>query len=257
MNRATNTSPTATRIAAACALLGATAIASPALADDDDLKSGKVIAVQERPYRMAHEFNVATGVLPMDAFYTGLTLGGSYTLHLTELWAWEALSFHYSGNIDRGLENELGERWSVQPEGEPQVQYLIGSHAVFTPLFGKLAFFNETILHASTFFALGGGLIRYDDGFRPMLSAGPGIRFFWGQVVSTRLDIRGALAPDVRGGVEYILHGMLSVSFNFGSSRPIDGDANRDVDDPTDPFATLDELYPLSSPNAKRKEQRK
>src|SRR5688572_17448679 len=169
----------------------------PAFADEDDeLDAGEVIAVEDRPYRMVHEFTVTAGVLPIDALYTGLTLSGSYTLHLTDLWAWEAVSFHYSANVGTGLDVTLAERWSVAPTSNPEIRYIIGSHAVLTPLFGKIALFNDSIIYASTFFALGGGVANYTTGFRPMGSFGPGIRVFFGQIVSTRLDVRGMIVPD-------------------------------------------------------------
>jgi outer membrane beta-barrel protein len=222
----------------------------PALADEDDeLDSGQVIAVEDRPYRMVHEFTVSAGVLPIDALYTGLTVGGSYTLHLSDLWAWEAVSFHYSANVDTGLDVTLAERWSVAPTSNPEIQYMIGSHAVLTPLFGKIALFNDSIIHASTFFALGGGVARFSTGFRPQGSFGPGVRVFFGQVVSTRLDVRGSIVPDIPTGVDFILQVTLSVSFNFGNVRATElGEADEIVDDSTG-FEALDELFPQSNPN--------
>src|SRR5262245_38365371 len=72
--------------------------------DDEDLESGRVIAVEARPYRMVHEFSVSAGILPINALYTGFTLGGAYTLHLSDIWAWEAIDFHYSANVGTGLD---------------------------------------------------------------------------------------------------------------------------------------------------------
>ncbi len=216
-------------------------------AQSDELNSGEVVAVQDRPYRLVHEFTASVGVLPIDAFYTGLSLGGSYTLHFNDLIAWEAISFHYSGNIDTGLENELAERFSVLPDGDPQLQYLAGSSLVFSPLFGKFAFFNDSIVNVSTYLSVGGGLARYDDeSFRPQGSIGPGLRLFFGDVVSTRLDVRNIIASDAPSGVEYILHITLSVSFNFGEREP--DDEERPEDSRTG-FEALDELYPMSDPD--------
>lgn len=223
---------------------------SQAQAQDEDLQSGKVIAVQDRPFRLAHEFTASAGVLPMDAFYTGLSLGAAYTLHLTELLSWEAISVHYSSNVDKGLDDELLERWSVEDTDQPEIQYMVSSHVLFTPLYGKLTLLNESIVNVSTYIAVGGGAIHYqNEGFRPHFSVGPGLRFLFGQVVSTRLDARSIVAPDFLGGADYILHVTASVSFNFGSARPTDlaDDTPTEVD-LVDPFAELDELYPLSAP---------
>ncbi|MEQ8275207.1 MAG: outer membrane beta-barrel domain-containing protein [Deltaproteobacteria bacterium] len=230
------------------------AAGAPALAEDDELNKGRVIAVQDRDFRMVHEFTLSTGVLPMDAFYTGYSLGGSYTLHFSDLIAWEAVSFHYSANVGSGLESTLAQRWDVAPTNDPEIQYLLGSNLTLTPLFGKLTFFNRAILHAGTFISVGGGVVRFTDGFRPQVSIGPGVRLFWGNVVSTRLELRNIIAPDFPDGLEYILHVMLSVSFNFGKVRAIESDEDV-VRDDVDPFAVLDELYPLSKP--KPTEQRR
>ncbi|MEL7368142.1 MAG: outer membrane beta-barrel domain-containing protein [Myxococcota bacterium] len=228
-------------------MFAAGVVMSPARAQAqlDELNSGRVVSVQDRPYRMVHEFTASVGVLPVDAFYTGLSLGGSYTLHFNDLIAWEAISFHYSGNVDSGLESELADRWSVLPDGEPELEYLAGTNAIFTPLIGKFSFFNDSIVHVATFLSLGGGLAKFNDGFRPMGSIGPGIRLFFGDVVSTRLDLRNIIAADAPDGIDYILHVTLSVSFNFGSRD--DGDDD-DVRDTRTGFEALDELYPLSDP---------
>lgn len=233
-------------------LVGLLAPTSASAADEDELESGRVIAVQPRPFHLVHEFTVSAGVLPLDAFYTGFSLGGSYTLHLSDLIAWEAISFHYSANTGTGLEGELARRWSVAPTGDPEVQYLVGSHVILSPMFGKFTLFNRSILEGSTYLGIGGGTIRYSDGFRPQLSIGPGLRIFVGQVVSTRLDVRTTFAPDIPSGLEIVLHVTLSVSFNFGSVRATESFEEEEVDETTG-FEALDELYPLSNPEGVRR----
>ncbi len=216
-----------------------------AVAQSDEVNAGRVVAVQDRPYRLVHEFSASVGVLPIDAFYTGLSIGGAYTLHFNDIIAWETLSFHYSGNVDSGLESELADRWSVLPDGEPELQYLAGTGLVITPLFGKFTFFNDSIVHVSTYLNVGGGLAKFDDGFRPQGTIGPGLRLFFGQVVSTRLDLRNVIAADDQDGVDYLLHITLSVSFNFGNRED---ERKDDVRDSRTGFEALDELYPLSDP---------
>lgn len=230
------------------AILVAASASIPALAfaQSDEVSAGQVVAVQPRDYRMVHEFTASVGVLPMNAFYTGLSVGGAYTLHFNDLIGWEALSFHYSGNIDTGLEGELSDRWRVSPEGEPRLEYLAGTALVFTPLIGKLSVGNSSIVQMAGYINIGGGLARFDDGFRPQGSIGPGLRLFFNQVVSTRLDIRNVIASDEPSGVEYILHVTLSVSFNFGDRDDEEEDVTQDS---RTGFEALDELYPLSNPD--------
>lgn len=242
------------RISRLLAGLTVFSVSTAAFAEDDELDSGRVIAVEDRPYRLVHEFTVSAGVLPVDALYTGLSIGGSYTLHLSDIWAWEAISFHYSANVDTGLDVTLAERWSVAPTSNPELQYMFGTHVVLTPFFGKISLFNSSIIHASTFFALGGGVVRFSDGFRPQGSFGPGIRVFFGQAVSTRLDVRGSIVPDVPTGVDFIMQVLLSVSFNFGSVRATELGETAEERDTSTGFEALDELYPLSNPNLGKKE---
>jgi outer membrane beta-barrel protein len=224
---------------------------SVAMADEDELNSGRVIAVQNRPYRLVHEFSVSAGVFPLNAFYVGLSLGGSYTLHLSDLWAWEAASFHYLARIDTGLEQELADRFSVQPTSEPELEFLVGTHAIFSPLFGKTSIGNENVMQIATYLAFGGGVAKYSDGFRPMGSVGPGVRVYFGNTVSSKLDIRGVIVPDVPSGVEFVLQAMLSVSFNFGKVRATESDADGQAEVRTG-FEALDELYPESDPALQR-----
>jgi outer membrane beta-barrel protein len=225
---------------------------APAFAEDE-LDSGRVIAVDEKPYRMVHEFAFAAGILPLDALYTGFSLGGSYTLHLSDIWAWEVVDFHYSANVDTGLDVTLAERWSVAPTQNPEIQYMLLSHGVFSPLFGKMTLFNSNILHVETSFAIGGGVVRFTDGFRPALSIGwPSFRLYFGQRVSARLDIRSALVPDSPSGIEHVMQISLGVGFNFGSVRATESEKEGEEDDSTG-FEALDELYPASKPAEEKK----
>lgn len=224
--------------------------------DDEDLEQGRVIAVEDRPYTMVHEFAVSAGVLPLDALYTGFSLGGSYTLHLSDLWAWEAIDFHYSANVDTGLDVTLAERWSVAPTSNPEVQYLAATHAVWSPLFGKFALFNSSISYLETYFAVGGGIARFSDGFRPQVSFGPGLRVYIGQRVSARLDIRSSLVPDIPSGIDHVMKFTLGVAFNFGTIRATESGDDELDDDNTTGFETLDELYPLSNPDRPKPEEK-
>mgnify|MGYP006292045881 CR=1 FL=1 len=246
----------------AFALVTTSATPSFARSVEDELESGQIIAVEDRPYRMVHEFSVHAGVLPTDAFYVGATLGGSYTLHLSELWAWEAVSFHYSANIDTNLESELSNRFGVLPDPEPRVQYLLTSSAVFTPFFGKQAIFNSDVALQGVYIAFGGGIANLggddQDFFLPQLSAGPGVRIFFGQVVSTRLDIRAVSTFDDVNGlqVDFLLHAFLSVSFNFGKTRATEIGKDEVVDNRTG-FEKLDEIFPESNPSVVIVEQKR
>ena len=83
-------------------------------------EGGKVYAVQKKGYQLKHELYGAVGVLPMDAMYKGVTFGGGYTYHFSHHFAWEAVQFLYSANIDTGLKKDL--RTALTPRRNPSVR---------------------------------------------------------------------------------------------------------------------------------------
>ena len=77
---------------------------SSAFADEAGYSSR---VVQNRKHFGTHEFSLAVGTLPLDAFTKGVTLGGSYTIHFSERYAWEVGQFNYSFHVDTDLKDEL------------------------------------------------------------------------------------------------------------------------------------------------------
>lgn len=228
--------------------LGSSLVAPEALADELERRlGGKVVARTPRPHRLVHEFDVGVGVLPLDALYTGLSLGGSYTLHLDEIVALELIDFRYSANLDSGLRRRLAERFEVSPTVSPEIEYLAGTGILVTPLFGKLALLDQAVVHAASHLGLSFGVAHFTDGFRFQVSGGPGVRFFFSDTVSTRLDVRATVAFDEVLSVESLLQVNLSVAFNFGRREDeARGEDRADVEE--DPDAVLDALFPESAP---------
>ena len=73
-------SPTSRRLL--LATLVATALAAPTAARAADTGGdAPIYAVQNRAFHLRHEFHLGVGVLPINAFTKGITLGGGYTFH--------------------------------------------------------------------------------------------------------------------------------------------------------------------------------
>ena len=235
------------RVAAGAALMAGLLVGTPGSADDaaERRLGGRVVARQPRPHRLLHEIDVGVGILPLDALYTGLSLGGSYTLHLSDVFALELVDFRYSANVDSGLRGRLAERYEVSPTVTPEVEYVAGTGLLFTPLFGKIAVADSAIVETATHLGLNLGIAHFTDGFRFQVSGGPGIRFFHSDAVSTRLDVRGTVAFDEVLSVESLLQINLSLAFNVGGGRPSGSDR---TEAGVDPDAVLDALYPDSAP---------
>lgn len=214
--------------------------------EDDRRRGGQVVARQPRPHRLLHEVDLTAGILPLDALYTGLSLGGSYTLHLSDVFALELVDFHYSANVDSGLRARLAERYGSNPTVTPEIEYVAGTGVLFTPYFGKLALFDRGILTTAAHLGANFGVAHFTDGFRFQISGGPGLRFFLSDEVSTRLDARVTLAFDDQLGVETLLQLNLGLAFNLGGGRPTPPRTTTTPD--VDPDATLDELFPGTAP---------
>ena len=91
---------------------GALALCSTsARADEGDDGDGATryaaVAVQNRLYGSTHEITAHVGILPMDAFTKGLTVGGTYTLHISDIFAWEIINGLYSIHLDTSLKKDL------------------------------------------------------------------------------------------------------------------------------------------------------
>jgi outer membrane beta-barrel protein len=201
-------------IAAMCAL-APTAAAAEQEVDD----TGKVEAIQNRMYKMGQEIDVAVGFLPWDAFYKGVTAEGSYTLHFSDVIAWEIARFGYSVNFDTGLKNQLL-NLGVQPTAFSEVQLFATSSLVWSPIYFKAAFSNSSVAHGEFYFLVGGGAFDLKTGssssVQPAVDAGLGVRFFLTQVISLRFEGRENLL--IASSLTSVVDLTFGVSFNFGAS---------------------------------------
>jgi outer membrane beta-barrel protein len=181
-----------------------------------DNEAPRVFSIQERPYRLGHEFTLGLGVLPLDAFYVGVTASASYTYHFSDFWAWEIARGSYSLNFDTGLTGTLFDEYGVVPVrgGGERIKTFATTSVVVKPLFGKLSIFNDDIIFSETFFVAGIGPMLKGEFWRPTIDLGVGFRFWTSGVLSWRLDIRDYLifSSIVPQNTMFLL---VSASFNY------------------------------------------
>ena len=149
-------------------------------------------AVQNRHYQGTHEISLSAGILPLDAFTKGFTVGGSYTLHISDTWAWEVAQFLHSFPFDTDLRDKLE---AIEPDGlEPTpfeiLENLITTNLVFKPIYWKGALLNDTIVHGEILFVLGGGLGWFTRSRRAAVDYGLGLRLYLARWLSMRIDVR-------------------------------------------------------------------
>ena len=168
--------------------------ATPAFADDElDEEQVATYAVQSRLFRLGGELNVAAGFLPINAFNKGLTLGGSFTYHFSNAWAWEVINGNYVyKQLDTGLKTELLDNFNVQPTKIAAVEFMLSSSLVLKPFYGKLAVFNRRVIHVEVSIPLGFTYARYTNPQSYPYGPNLGVifRVFMGPHTSLRIDVR-------------------------------------------------------------------
>ena len=179
---------------------------------------GSVSAVQERKYRMNHELELGIGALPLDAFYKGLTLGVGYTYHFSDYFAWRVGRGTYSYNLDTGLREQLERDFSVLPTQFEQVEWMVGSDLVWSPLYGKSAWMNSSVLHFAGSLSVGGTVLKLNTGFRPALNIGIGARVFSNEWLSFRFDFSNNIVVS-SDRIFHVPTLQLSTALNFGATE--------------------------------------
>jgi outer membrane beta-barrel protein len=188
-------------------------LASPADAAKGGIsdQGGELYSIEKRDLVGSHELMLALGAMPMDAFFKGMTLQGSYTYHFTHLYAVEFAGL-YSFNFATGLEQELKERFDVQPTKTGELLSIINVNFVLKPLYGKFAVINDKIFTGEMYFVAG-----YAHGFfsaaKPAgIDFGVGLRMFINKYFSLRLDIRDYMfLPEFKS-----VSNNLFISFGLG-----------------------------------------
>jgi outer membrane beta-barrel protein len=156
---------------------------------EDRERSYSSVVVQNRRHDPTHEFSALVGVLPLDAFTKGLTVGGAYTLHFTELLAWEVVQFNYSFKFDTELKADLA-AFDVGPTPFEVLDYYASSNLVFKPVYWKGSLLNSGLVRGELYAVLGGAYGAFTRTNRGGADIGGGVRLFTSDHVSWRLDAR-------------------------------------------------------------------
>jgi outer membrane beta-barrel protein len=185
----------------------------------------KLPAVQNRLYRLEHEFDVGVGVLPVDAFYKSLSLSGGYVWHITQLWGLEG-RFTYNYNLKTGLRDKIEGNFPVDTDRFTELAYFGEVGTLFKPLYGKLSALNRNLLYGEIYLSLSAvvGILNGgedpDDktkalGTRLAFGGAPGfgLRGFINRYLSLRFDFRYMLLVAQNGEGHFPL--VLSLSLGI------------------------------------------
>lgn len=189
-----------------------------ALAQMEELENpGTVSAVQERAFRMNHELALGLGLLPLDAFYKGVTAQVGYTYHFTDHFGWQVGRGAYSYSLKTGLRSQLERDFGVLPTVFDEVEWLVGSDVLWSPLYGKTTFMNRSVLHGEFLGLLGGTVFKFNTGFKPAVNVGVGGRLYANRHVSFRLEVTNNVVLSTKPFLVPTI--QLQAALNFGATE--------------------------------------
>jgi outer membrane beta-barrel protein len=187
------------------------------------------VAIQRLKYQMAHEVSLGVGIMPLDAFQKSITGSLSYTLHFDNAFAWEVFRVSAAYLTSTNLRDSLINTFAIPPEDFSAPRFSATTGIELTPIYGKLVFLNDTVVHQAFFVGLYGGVILGDrpdfakmlSDLRPSGGAGVGYRIFFSKTVSFRVDVRDfisfkrAIRANERAETDNVLWITGAFSFNL------------------------------------------
>ncbi len=178
---------------------------------------------------MAHEIALTFGAMPLDPFQKSLIANLSYTVHTDSYISWEVFRVTGAYLTSTNLRNELINTFAIPPEDFAAPRFMVTTGLEVTPIYGKLVFLNDAVVHQSLFAGIYGGVIFGDrqsfsstlQDLRPAGGLGLGYRVFLTKTLSLRLDVRDFLSFNraIRANEKFEEQNVLSItagfSFNF------------------------------------------
>jgi len=179
-------------------------------------EAGRLVAIQQRKFRLAHELSIGGMFEPLDAFSKGVAPEGSYTIHFSDDWAWEVVRGGYVARLITPLRRQLERDFGVEPTAFESLQYYASSAITWAPLYGKFALKNASLVHAEAFVSIGGAFAHFTSLYAGGPELGVGARVFLSRTLSVRLDARDAFF--IARKPQNILFLSLGLSINLGGS---------------------------------------
>ncbi|MBI2892028.1 MAG: outer membrane beta-barrel domain-containing protein [Deltaproteobacteria bacterium] len=202
------------RVVGVLALVGLGLVLPKAAGAQEEDERAETRVVQARKYVLGHEFFVAGGWLPLDAFEKAVTASGGYALHLTQELAVEVAatkSFVY----DTALRDQLLSLGKTPLESSEPVSQMIAGAVSWSPFYGKLAVSSGGLLHLDFTLTAGGGYGWFSSTARPVALWGLGMRTYLSSTWSVRLDLRSLHFIETDG---WDLHNEVSISLGLAAS---------------------------------------
>ncbi|QDG52888.1 outer membrane beta-barrel domain-containing protein [Persicimonas caeni] len=177
-------------------------------------KTRDIFTVQKRPFQKQGRFaaTVYTGIIPNNIFEQYFPAGVRLNYYVLENIGLE-LSGSYAFKVDTGLQDTIEEK-----DGVGAQQVLIGDTQVFhsnfgvvwSPFYGKTAFYNTVLNYFDLYLMGGAGLVITETqtdfnaetsaDYKPEGVLGAGLAFYFGENASVRADFRQFVFQKTNGG---------------------------------------------------------
>jgi outer membrane beta-barrel protein len=159
-----------------------------------------------------------------DPFIRNFAAGGRLSWHLNEAFAVEVGGGYIPPFFVQQLEPvELLEDELALINADNKLLALADVGVTFSPLYGKMAVFGDSIIHFDGFLSGGVGA-TFDNGIdliHPAMNVGVGGRVFLSRWLVVRADVRDYIYPQDKAGLS-TLQNLIFVSFGFGFYFPFD-----------------------------------
>lgn len=165
----------------------------------NDIKTEQVYAIQNRIYHRFHELDLSFGYMADEDFFNGFPLGVGYTYHFNDHYGWEVIRGQWMFTNEKDIKRKLEEDFGLTPSVFSEPRFMLHSHFLIKPFYGKEAVWNKSILNRETYFLVGGGVINYEKQYTDRdsesenalsFSLGVGTKFFINQKMCINIELR-------------------------------------------------------------------
>jgi len=161
------------------------------------------VMVVQRKYttkQWRHEFTpVQFGGIPFGTVRRTLFGGASYTLHANDWLGFELINFIYTKTFFSSFTDDINNhkdparnQLDIKPDYQ-KLLYFVTTGVQITPIYGKLSTLSRWIAYMEPYFSLGVGFAKTETNQYMAFSPGIGMRVFFREWVSMRVDFRNYL----------------------------------------------------------------
>jgi outer membrane beta-barrel protein len=181
-------------------------------------KASAIRVVQQRPVLKSSRFELQLlGELSVaDIMFKHYAAGANAYYHVDEQWAVGA-SYRQFFSEESGLLKDVTDKFEVFPE-RAVMRWYAGAEAAWTPIYGKMAFFDDAIVHFDMHFLMGAGVTQTSRSASPRVSGviGFGGRMLINTWFSILMEVRDQIyVENYNEGDQLVNNIGLSVGFSI------------------------------------------